>query len=224
MYDPEWDAEVDGPHLIWPPYTDGAVAKGTITERQGRQIRAQYGAKLSMIDHWFGGVLDALDEGDLWDDTVVIVCTDHGHYLGERDIWGKPAVPVYEPLGHIPLMIRWPGIEPSVSNALTTSVCDLFVTPGTAHGRRSSPRHGRRRPCEWARLGVWGREVRRRGEIRAPRQLPPSRCGATAGRRCRCRTRRQPAEATAGPDAGDRCRSSAVPAGRHAAWASTRHH
>ena len=51
-----------------------------------------------MIDHWLGRVLDALDRQGAWDDTAVIVCTDHGHYLGEHDIWGKPAVPLYEPL------------------------------------------------------------------------------------------------------------------------------
>src|SRR5205085_775449 len=103
-YDPTWT----GPHLIWPPYQRGAVARGTLTEREARQVRACYGAKLTMIDHWFGRVVDALERQHLWDDTVVIVCTDHGHYLGEKDIWGKPAVPVYEPLGHIPLFVRWP--------------------------------------------------------------------------------------------------------------------
>ncbi len=55
-YDPDWE----GPHLIWPPYVRGALRKGVLDERQARQIRAQYGAKLSMIDHWFGRVLDAL--------------------------------------------------------------------------------------------------------------------------------------------------------------------
>jgi hypothetical protein len=86
----------------------GAVASGVLTERQGRQVRASYGAKLTMIDTWFGQILDALDRHDLWDDTAVIVCTDHGHHLGEKDIWGKPGVPLYEPLAHIPLLVWWP--------------------------------------------------------------------------------------------------------------------
>ena len=47
-----------------------------------------------------------------WDDTVVILCTDHGHYLGEKDIFGKPGVPHYEPLGHTPLMIAAPASSP----------------------------------------------------------------------------------------------------------------
>ena len=38
-YDPDWE----GPHLIWPPYMQGAIAKGILTERQARQLRASYG-------------------------------------------------------------------------------------------------------------------------------------------------------------------------------------
>ena len=58
MYDPDWE----GPHLIWPPYAHGARrARACSTSAQARQVRACYGAKLTMIDHWFGRVLDALD-------------------------------------------------------------------------------------------------------------------------------------------------------------------
>ena len=86
------------------------MAAGRLSEREGRHIRANYGSKLSMIDHWVGSVFDALTERGLWESTAVIVCTDHGHYLGEKDIWGKPGVMQYEPLGHIPLLVRWPGV------------------------------------------------------------------------------------------------------------------
>jgi arylsulfatase A-like enzyme len=118
--------------LIWPPYAEGAISRGQLTEREGRHIRANYGSKLSMIDDWFGRLLDEFDAANLWEDTVLIVCTDHGHYLGEirggNDIWGKPGVPQYEPLGHMPLMISWPGTAGGgTCDALTTSV-DLFAT------------------------------------------------------------------------------------------------
>ena len=102
----EWEGEL----LIWPPYDVGAVAAGRLSEREGRHIRANYGSKLSMIDHWVGPSFDALSERGLWESTAVIVCTDHGHYLGEKDIWGKPGVMQYEPLGHIPLLVYWPGV------------------------------------------------------------------------------------------------------------------
>jgi arylsulfatase A-like enzyme len=165
LYDDTWE----GPHLIWPPYHAAAQRKGVLNERQAHQVRSQYGAKLTMIDHWFGKLMAALERNGALEDTAVILCTDHGHYLGERDIWGKPAVPVYEPLGHIPLMVRWPGIEAGVSNALTTSVdifatlCHLFgVTPEhRTHGKSLIPLiTGQAKAVrEWALLGVWGREV-----------------------------------------------------------------
>jgi len=165
MYDPDYE----GPPMIWPPYMQGALAKGVLSEASARRLRASYGAKLSMIDHWLGRVFRAIEDKGLADDTLVVVCTDHGHYLGEKDIWGKPGVPVYNTLGHIPLMIRHPGIAPGACSALTTSV-DLFATLADLFGVQVRQRtHGRsllpllRGECDSIRdhllTGVWGREV-----------------------------------------------------------------
>ncbi len=173
----DWVPE-DGERLIWPPYAVGAIADGHLTEQQGRHIRANYGAKLSMIDHWFGLLLDELDRpledgSSWWDSTAVVVCTDHGHYLGDvrdgQDIWGKPSVPQFEPLGHTPLLIRWPGVAASTSDALTTNVdlhatlADVFgtTTPYRTHGTSLVPlltgeQHEVR---EWAIGGVFGNWV-----------------------------------------------------------------
>jgi arylsulfatase A-like enzyme len=164
-YDPDWD----GPHLIWPPYAVGAQRRGIIDARQGRQIRSQYGAKLSMIDAWLGRLLAAIDAKGLAEDTMVVICTDHGHYLGEKDIWGKPGCPVYQTLGHIPLMIRCPGIAPGVCEALTTAV-DIFATLADVFGVSLRQRtHGRSllpllrgeadTVRDWLLTGVWGRDV-----------------------------------------------------------------
>jgi arylsulfatase A-like enzyme len=165
MYDDAWE----GPHLIWPPYMRGAVKHGVLSADEARQLRAQYGAKLTMIDAWFGRILDALDNAGLWDTTAVIVTTDHGHYLGEKDVWGKPQVPIYEQMGHIPLLVSWPGVEAGERDALTASVdinatlCDLFgVTPRQqTHGRSLVPliTGADATVREWAVAGVWGREV-----------------------------------------------------------------
>jgi arylsulfatase A-like enzyme len=165
MYDDSWE----GPHLIWPPYVDAAMRQNVLTPRQAHQIRASYGAKLTMIDAWFGRLIDAIDRNQLWNDTAVIVCTDHGHYLGEKDTWGKPAVPAYEPLSHIPLMIAWPGLAAGSVSALTTIV-DIFATLADIFGVQPRHRtHGRsllpliqgeaKSVREYVLCGVWGREV-----------------------------------------------------------------
>jgi arylsulfatase A-like enzyme len=182
--------------LIWPPYSIGGVSNGSLTPQQARHIRGNYGAKLSMIDHHFGRLLDRLDEQQLWDDTAVIVCTDHGHYLGDErtldgpdgfgrhDLWGKPMVPQFEPLGRTPLMIHWPGSDggPSDITALTTNV-DLHATIADVFGVEASHRtHGSslvplltgeaESIRDWAIGGVYGNWVQvtdgRRKYARAP--------------------------------------------------------
>ncbi len=163
-YDPDWEGE----RLIWPPYAADAARAG-LSEREQRHLRSQYGAKLSMIDHWLGRILEVIDRQDAWATTAVLVCTDHGHYLGERGIWGKPAVPVYPEMGHIPLLVSWPGAEPRACDALTTTVdlhatvCDTFgvVPQHRTHGTSLVPLiEGTATSLrEWALCGVWGREV-----------------------------------------------------------------
>ena len=151
----------------------GAIEKGALTEREGQQVRANYGAKLTMIDHWLGEILDAVDEHDLWADTAVIVCTDHGHYLGDvrdgHDLWGKPGVMQYEPLGHTPLFIAWPGAEEATVDALSTNVdihatvADIFDVHAdhVTHGRSLRPLlEGEATTVrDWALGGVYGNWV-----------------------------------------------------------------
>ena len=75
MYDDEpWTDD----RLIWPPYVVGGVTDGHLTDAQARHIRANYGAKLSMIDHWFGELLAECDGQNLWGTTPPIGPTD-GH-------------------------------------------------------------------------------------------------------------------------------------------------
>lgn len=165
MYDDSWE----GPHLIWPPYAKAALADGVLTRREAHQVRACYGGKLTMIDRWFGRLLDVMDRHDLWADTALILCTDHGHYLGERDVWGKPPVPLFEPISHVPLLVSWPGVEAGSVDALTTTV-DIHATLLDLFGATAAHRtHGRSlvplidgtvsRVRDHVLAGVWGREV-----------------------------------------------------------------
>ena len=121
------------------------------------------------IDHWFGRLVDVIDAKGLWNDTAVILCTDHGHYLGEKDIFGKPGVPHYEPLGHTPLLIAWPGAAHRRVDALTTNV-DLHATLADLFGVTQHHRtHGvslaplvtgeSKSVRDWALAGVFGRWV-----------------------------------------------------------------
>jgi len=92
--------DYDGPHFDWPPYR-----RVKETPEQVQHVRYEYAASLSMCDTWLGKVLDAMDEYDLWADTMLIVNTDHGFLLGEHDWWAKCVQPFYDEVAHPPLFI-----------------------------------------------------------------------------------------------------------------------
>ncbi|WTW91954.1 sulfatase [Streptomycetaceae bacterium NBC_01309] len=92
--------DYDGPQYDWPDYR--MVLE---TPEQVEHVRREYAALLSMCDRNLGRVLDAMDEHNLWDDTMLIVCTDHGFLLGEKGWWGKNVQPWYDETIHTPLFI-----------------------------------------------------------------------------------------------------------------------
>ena len=67
--------------------------------------KLRYLALLSMCDANLGRVLDLMDEKDMWKDTMLVVCTDHGYMLGERGWWGKSVMPWYDETIHTPFFV-----------------------------------------------------------------------------------------------------------------------
>ncbi|MGW6060284.1 sulfatase [Streptomyces sp. NPDC055189] len=100
--------DYEGPHFDWPDYK-----RVVETGDQVEHARFEYGALLSMCDHSLGRVLDTMDELNLWDDTLLIVNTDHGLLLGEKGWWGKSVQPWFNELVHLPLF-AW---DPRTANA-----------------------------------------------------------------------------------------------------------
>lgn len=90
----------DGPHFDWPDYK-----RATESDDEIEHARLEYAALLTMCDRSLGRVLDKMDELALWDDTLLIVCTDHGLLLGEHGWWGKNVQPWYDETIHTPLFV-----------------------------------------------------------------------------------------------------------------------
>ena len=116
--------EYDGPLADWPPY-DVVTEDG----KTANHVRCEYAALVSMCDAYLGRILDKMDEYDLWDDTLLIVNTDHGFLLGEHGWWGKGIMPLYEEISHTPLFIWDPrsGIAGQRRKALVQTI-DLPAT------------------------------------------------------------------------------------------------
>lgn len=92
-----------GPDCDWPPYD--VVLQGDDTVKHVRNL---YASLITMCDSYLGRVLDKMDEYDLWNDTMLIVNTDHGFLLGEHGWWGKTIMPMYNEIVHTPLFIYDP--------------------------------------------------------------------------------------------------------------------
>jgi arylsulfatase A-like enzyme len=68
-----------------------------------------YLACVRWTDEQLGRVLDALDKGPHAKDTIVVLFSDHGYHLGEKQRWSKFSL--WERTTRVPLIIRVPGGE-----------------------------------------------------------------------------------------------------------------
>lgn len=74
-------------------------------------IRAHYSGLVTMVDHWFGRLLDELEQVGKADETLVLFLSDHGTNFADNleKVTGKPAGALYPGTMHIPFMVRPPG-------------------------------------------------------------------------------------------------------------------
>ncbi len=125
----------DGPHFDWPDYRPVIESDDDV-----EKLRSSYRGLLTMCDQSLGRLLDVMDANDMWADTTLIVCTDHGLLLGEREWYGKNVMPWYQEIVHTPLYLWSPRLKEADtrSSALVQTIdfaptfLDIFDLPPTA--------------------------------------------------------------------------------------------
>ena len=100
------DADYNEEEFDWPPYAPVMESPEVVAHGKKR-----YAALLSMCDHYLGKVIDTMDKYNMWEDTMLIVNTDHGFLLGEHDWWAKSIMPVYNEIAHIPFFVWDPRVK-----------------------------------------------------------------------------------------------------------------
>jgi arylsulfatase A-like enzyme len=81
-----------------------------ITDEEFAEIRGLYDAEIAHIDAELTRLFDFLEEAGEWDDTMVVVCADHGELHGEHDLYGHEFC-LYDPLVNVPLLIKHPSLD-----------------------------------------------------------------------------------------------------------------
>lgn len=109
------------------------------TPEEINNMRANYAGEVTMTSKWLGHLLRKMKDVGIYDDSLIIIKSDHGNYLGEHNRAGKmltkddkPGVekpwPHYEEVTHIPLMIKMPGQKEGRRIRELVQPVDIFPT------------------------------------------------------------------------------------------------
>ena len=109
--------------------------KWVTDNKQWKHLMQGYLASISYVDHQLGRLLDALDQSSLRKNTVVVLWSDHGFHIGEKENWEKFAL--WDQTTRVPLFIHAPGIskdgektrQPVTLTDLYPTLCELAGLP-----------------------------------------------------------------------------------------------
>ncbi len=93
---------------------------------QWKQAIQAYLAAIHFADAMLGRVLDALERGPHRDNTIVVLWSDHGWHLGEKEHWQK--FTGWRLGTRVPLIIREPDRKAGAVCAQPVSLVDLYST------------------------------------------------------------------------------------------------
>ncbi len=93
---------------------------------QWKQAIQAYLASIYFADAMLGRVLDALESSPHRDNTIVVLWSDHGWHLGEKQHWQKYTG--WRLCTRVPLIIREPGKTAGAICDQPVSLTDLFAT------------------------------------------------------------------------------------------------
>lgn len=97
------------------------------TEESFAYLRAAYDSEIAYTDAQVALLADPLRRRGILDRTALVITSDHGEFLGERDTRGHPAL-MLNPVLRIPLILRYPPrVDPGVDEAVASNV-DVLPT------------------------------------------------------------------------------------------------
>ncbi|WDE97446.1 sulfatase-like hydrolase/transferase [Lentisphaera profundi] len=94
--------------------------------KQLRPLLQSYLACSSFVDDCLGQVLEALENSPHKDNTLVIVASDHGYHLGEKNRFAKMSL--WERSSRVPLVFAGPGVKIQAKNKVDVGLIDLYPT------------------------------------------------------------------------------------------------
>lgn len=93
-----------------------------------RKMNAIYLGMISYTDMLLGRIIETLETESIYDETTIIVCTDHGDFAGDVGLPEKWPSAMDDMLTRVPLLIRRPGCPGGHRVRELTQSFDIFPT------------------------------------------------------------------------------------------------
>lgn len=105
---------------VAPPHAE------VLAKNKWRDFVHAYLACISFVDHCVGLVADAVAQGPNRDNTLIVLWSDHGFHLGEKQHWAKRTL--WNESTRVPLIFAGPGIKPGSRTDAAVGLLDLYPT------------------------------------------------------------------------------------------------
>lgn len=168
MYDPNDMslpiAPSDNRHPLHEFVLDFSVTRAPTDEQKMRDMKAQYLGMISEVDSQLVRVWQKLRERGEWDNTIIIVSSDHGEMMGDHGL--KEKVGYWEQSYHIPCIVRDPHrtqahgvtVDAFTENVdIFPTLCDLLdiPVPTQCDGHSLALFLQGEQPSKWRTAATW---------------------------------------------------------------------
>ncbi len=110
------------------PFEEKIMARRRpVNEAEEAHLHALYDGSIRYLDHQLGLLLEGLRRRGLYEESLIVLLSDHGEYFGEHALL-EHSKDVYEPAMAVPLMIRFPGGEPRGEVTARAHLVDVLPT------------------------------------------------------------------------------------------------
>jgi arylsulfatase A-like enzyme len=133
-------AERGRPFFLWVHLYDAHAPHALPPEFDGASDADRYDAAIAFMDSQIARLVKAVGDRQELDRTAFVVTADHGESLGEHGERGH-GIFLYESALRVPLIVRWPGVEPRRVPDLVQLI-DLAPTILALEGLEAPPMDG----------------------------------------------------------------------------------
>lgn len=98
-----------------------------VSEEEWDIVKSLYDGEIAYLDYQIGRLFNMLYEEGVFDDTLLIITSDHGENFGEHGL-ASHAVSLYDSLLHVPLIMIHPSIIPK-KKKLSSIVSTIDIMP-----------------------------------------------------------------------------------------------